>query len=38
MEKASIELEAYAGKQFDPKLVSIFLTIIAENGFKYGVT
>ena len=38
MEKASIELEAYAGKQFDPKLVSIFLNIIAENGFKYGVT
>ena len=32
MEKASIELEAYAGKQFDPKLVSIFLNIIAENG------
>ena len=28
MEKASIELEAYAGKQFDPKLVSIFLNII----------
>ena len=28
MEKASIELEAYAGKQLDPKLVSIFLNII----------
>ena len=32
MDKASIELEAYAGKQFDPKLVSTFLNIIAENG------
>ena len=32
VEKAVIELEAYAGKQFDPKLVSMFLNIIAENG------
>ncbi len=32
LERASIELEEYAGKQFDPKLVSIFLNIIAENG------
>lgn len=32
VEKAAIELEAYAGKLFDPKLVSIFLNIIGENG------
>ncbi len=32
IERAAIELEAYAGKQFDPKLVPILLNIIAESG------
>jgi len=32
VEKVVIELKKYAGKQFDPKLVSIFLNIIEENG------